>query len=148
MELPLRLIVIPLVAAAITQALKVVIGMLRSGRVEWTRLTHYGGMPSGHTAYVTALVTVIGAAAGVTSIAFAIALAFAVVTVRDAVSFRQYLSTYGAAINHMLREHPKGETAPPPEHIEERLGHTPRQAVVGGILGVSLGWLLWRLFSG
>lgn len=145
MDIPLKLILVPLIAAGVTQGLKVLIRLLRSGRIELGLVTHYGGMPSGHTAYVAGLVTAIGLAAGVESPIFAVAAAFAVITVRDAVSFRQYLSRYGTVLNHLLREHPKESVSPLPERIEERLGHTPLQAFVGGTIGVALSWLLWIL---
>lgn len=147
MDIALKLIWIPLVAAGATQGLKILIRLMQSGRLEFGLVTHYGGMPSGHTAYVAGLVTVIGLAAGIESPVFAVAVAFAVITVRDAVSFRQYLSRYGRVLNHLLREHPKESVSPLPERIEERLGHTPFQALVGGTIGVALSWLLWVLLQ-
>lgn len=138
----LKLILIPLIAAAITQALKFFVRTLQTRHIDFSVLNQYGGMPSGHTAFVTALATVIGFAEGVRSAAFAVALTLAVIIVRDAVSLRQSLSRFGHALKILIAEHPRREQLKFPNNIEERLGHTPLQAIVGAIIGFGLSWWL------
>ncbi len=141
----LKLVLIPLVVALLTQAAKFLGASVRHRKFHFPMLLQYGGMPSGHTAFVVSLLTVIGLAEGINSAVFAIAAALAIVVIRDAVSFRQYLSRYGQALNILLREHPERSRAEIPQGLEERLGHTPAQAVVGGLIGLGLSLLLYNL---
>ncbi len=143
--MPLRLIIIPLAAALLTQAIKLLDRSARTGRFEFSSLTQYGGMPSGHTAFVISVVTVIGLETGLASPIFALAAALAIIVIRDAVSFRQYLSQYGRALNLLLKEHSHEEALSKHAAIEEHLGHTPLQALAGGLSGFVLTLLLDRL---
>lgn len=143
--IPLKLILIPLAIALLTQGAKFLGASVRHHRFHFPMLFQYGGMPSGHTAFVISLVTVIGIAEGINSAAFAVAAALATVVIRDAVSFRQYLSRYGQALNLLLSEHPDRARAGIPEGLEERLGHTPAQAIVGGLIGLVLSFALYAL---
>ncbi|MBI3115436.1 MAG: divergent PAP2 family protein [Candidatus Kerfeldbacteria bacterium] len=143
MGLDLKLILIPVMVALITQLIKFLTSSTQRRTLDWGTLIQYGGMPSGHTAFVIALMTVVGYAAGIASAAFAVATALAIVVIRDAVSFRQYLSRYGHALNLLLKEHPERAEASIPKGLEERLGHTPAQALVGAVIGFVLSTLFY-----
>jgi hypothetical protein len=66
-----ELILIPVIVAAITQALKLIIDGIPNN-FNWQHLVNdYGGMPSSHTSFVSALATVMGLSQGFNSPAFA-----------------------------------------------------------------------------
>ncbi len=142
MELPL-LLIIPLIVGVITQLIKFVVDRFRSGHWRTQALSDYGGMPSGHSAFVVSLVTVVALAEGVRSIAFAITFVFAGIIIRDAVGLRMYLGGHGKALNHLVRTLPTDEQAQFPI-LRERLGHTYGEATMGAILGLVLAYVLYR----
>lgn len=99
------LIIIPLVAVAVAQVLKFIIA---SGRGEFRlrNLLAYGGMPSAHTALVVSLCTVLGLSEGINSSAFAVAVVFGLLIIRDAIGLRQYLSQHGRILNMLIKDLP------------------------------------------
>jgi len=101
-------------------------------------------MPSAHTAFVVSLTTVVGLHEGMDSAAFAISLIFSLLIIRDAIGLRQFLSQHGKAINMLIKDLPDEMEAKYPARLVERVGHTPLQAVVGGIIGLALALALYR----
>lgn len=141
MDIP-KLLLIPIIAVAITQVLKFIIEAVRH-ELRWASLLEYGGMPSAHTAFVVALDTVIWKQEGWTSPAFAVAVVFSMLIIRDAIGLRQVLGQHGRTLNMLIRELPNKEERKFPQHLLERLGHTPLQAFVGGVIGVVIGLVLY-----
>ena len=140
-EIP-KLIIIPVIAVVVTQLLKFIIKGV-SGEWRWSVLSEYGGMPSAHTAFVTSLSTVVLIAEGVSSVAFAICFVFSIIIIRDAIGFRQFLGQHGKILNVLVKKLPKKEEAKYSQGLVERLGHTPFQALIGGLLGIFFGILLY-----
>lgn len=138
-----KVIIVPVLAGLIAQASKVLIEAIRTGSVDLRLLNRYGGMPSSHTALVVALTTTVGIVDGINSPAFIIALIFSVVTIRDAIGFRMYLGEHARIINQLIRELPAKERPKFPTHIIERIGHTPLEALVGGLVGLTSTLILW-----
>lgn len=145
---PFRLLLIPFGVALLTQTIKFFVRFSQTRKLDFGVFNQYGGMPSGHTAFVISLCTVVGLSEGVTSAAFAVSIVLALLTIRDAVSFRQTLSRYGEVLNRLVQAHPEQNIRIQfPEKIEERLGHTPLQAAVGGLIGVLVSSLFYLLLS-
>ncbi len=140
-----KLILIPLLAGLATQIIKFFIEAAR-GNLRWSTFKEYGGMPSAHTAFVVSLTTVIWMRQGWDSPAFAISFIFSLLIIRDAIGFRQFLGQHGRILNMLIKELPDREERKFPSRPAERLGHTPWQAFVGGMIGlivaVALYWLL------
>lgn len=109
-------------------------------------LKSYGGMPSGHSAFVISLVTVVGLTEGIASSAFAVSVVFAAIIIRDAVGLRMYMGRHGQMINHLVRHLPPDEQTRFP-HLGERLGHTYGEAIIGALLGFSLALLLYLFWT-
>jgi acid phosphatase family membrane protein YuiD len=64
-----------------------------------------------------------------------------IITIRDAVGFRWHLQEHARALNMIARElHPKNKKMLPP--IEEQLGHTIPQVLVGTVIGVLTVWVM------
>lgn len=139
-----KLVLIPLFVGLITQISKF-IWQSRSGHINWAALNTYGGMPSTHTAVTISLVTVTGLHEGITSAAFAVALIFTLIVIRDAIGFRQYLGAHSHALNIIIKEFPEEEQAKF-KHFRERIGHTPLEATVGGGIGLLLGLIFYAAF--
>lgn len=75
---------------------------------------------------------------GVWSAAFAIALVFTVITIRDAFGFRYEIGVHGKILNRLVSELPPNEAKTYPK-LSERWGHTPAEIAVGTALGVLIG---------
>jgi hypothetical protein len=128
----MQLFIIPIVAALGAQIVKLIIDAAKH-QFSWKDLDSYGGMPSSHSACVTALALAVGFYEGWTSAAFAVALIFAVVTIRDAVGFRREIGYQARVLNEHLAQIPT-ESANFP-YLKERLGHTPLEALAGAAFG-------------
>ncbi len=139
MDIP-KLVIISLIAGISAQLIKFIIEGVK-GEFTWTSIREYGGMPSAHTAFVVSLTTAIGLSEGWRSPAFAISFIFSLLIIRDAIGLRRFLGQHGKVLNVLLREHPS-DLKDQPKMIE-RIGHTPLQALVGGIIGFVLAWGLW-----
>lgn len=141
MDIP-KLVVIPLVTVGVTQILKFSIQAVR-GEIRWGIFQEYGGMPSAHTAFVLSLDTVVALHDGIMSTAFAVAVVFSLLIIRDAIGLRQFIGLHGRILNMLIRELPPREERKFPDHLVEQLGHTPLQAFVGGVIGLVFGYFLY-----
>ena len=101
------------------------------------RLFGDGGMPSSHSATVTAVAVMTGLRCGWDSPIFAIAAILAVIVMHDAMGVRQETGKQAKVINSMvelINSFGRGELTPE-ETLKEFVGHTRRQVVVGAVLG-------------
>lgn len=144
MEIP-KLLIIPILAGLTAQVSKVLVEAIRTGSVNLTLLNTYGGMPSSHTALVVSLTTVIGLGEGVDSAAFAIAFVFSLITIRDAIGFRMYLSEHARILNKLIADVPAKEKPRFPSQIIERIGHTRTEALMGGLVGLTASLIFWLI---
>ncbi|MBU0707648.1 divergent PAP2 family protein [Patescibacteria group bacterium] len=144
MEFP-KILLSALIAGLATQLFKFIREATR-GHIKWDLLNSYGGMPSAHTAFVAALTTAVGVSEGIDSAAFAISFILSIIIVRDAIGFRRYLGTHGRVINMLMRELPEGEDLKYPLRLRERVGHTPLEALVGTLVGVSISLICLLVF--
>jgi acid phosphatase family membrane protein YuiD len=94
-----------------------------------------GGMPSSHSALVTALAISVGINTGFDSPLFAVSAVLAIVVMYDAAGVRQAAGKQAQKINLIVEEllsgHPLNE-----DHLRELLGHTPLQVTVGALVGL------------
>lgn len=138
----MQYIIIPIIVSLIVHLLKLVIDLFKK-RFSWQRATGYGGMPSSHSALVTALATAVYLADGI-SITFAISTILAILVIRDAIGLRGYLSSHGRILNKLIKDLPDEEEYKYPI-LEEKISHTWLQVIVGGILGILMTWLAFLL---
>ncbi|GJN39780.1 hypothetical protein PR202_gb28921 [Eleusine coracana subsp. coracana] len=132
----------PLVAAvlafAIAQSIKVLTTWYKENRWDAKQLVGSGGMPSSHSATVTALTVAVGLREGFGSSLFATAAIFASVVMYDAFGVRLHAGKQAEVLNQIVyelpSEHPLAETRP----LRELLGHTPTQVFAGGVLGFAV----------
>ena len=124
-----------LLAWVIAQLCKVLIELIAHRRLDWQRLTGDGGMPSGHSAVVTALAVTALLQYGAASFQFAVSAILAMVVMHDAMGVRWQAGQHARTINELLL---KLSDTPPEQLLEEFLGHTPLQVACGALLGAAV----------
>jgi uncharacterized protein len=137
-----RILLVAIAACLIAQILKLIIDTIQNGKVSAKVLTTTGGMPSAHSALVTALATGVGLSLGWKSTEFAIATIFAIIVMYDAAGVRQAAGKQARILNQMVDELFSEDHKFNEEKLKELLGHTPVQVIAGSILGVAITWIL------
>jgi acid phosphatase family membrane protein YuiD len=142
-----HVLVVSLIACLVAQALKVIIEFARHGKVNLRVLVETGGMPSAHSALVTALATGVGQTVGWESSEFALATIFAIIVMYDAAGVRQAAGQQARILNQIIDELFKEHSHLNEDRLKELLGHTPVQVIVGSILGVMISWLAGSVYQ-
>ena len=137
-----RAILAAAAAWATAQILKVILTLIVSKKIDYSRMVGSGGMPSSHSAMVCALVTAIGFREGCTSSIFALALGFACVVMYDAAGVRRSTGKNAAVINHLLDGLVGNGFVFDEERLQELVGHTPVQVCAGALLGILIGTMI------
>jgi len=146
-----QMIIIPFLVLILTQIIKLSIDKIRGNLNLKNIFMSYGGMPSAHTAFAISAVTMAALYEGVQSPLFAVAVVFALIIMRDAVTFRQILGHQGKLFNHLINKLPLGEQKTLP-HFAERIGHSLNEVAVGAVWGVvatlALDYIFYIIFPG
>jgi hypothetical protein len=137
-KLPLSLLT-ALAVPLICQAFKVFFYSLREKRLALSWFVSAGGMPSAHSAFVTALSVSVGLCNGFGSGIFAVACVFSVITIYDALRLRGAVEHHARILTLLAEIHPDVPTGP----INTRLGHTLPEIVAGIVTGGGLSALAW-----
>lgn len=126
------------------QLIKVPVEYLRHKRWDWTLLLSAGGMPSSHSALMTAVTTSIGLNAGWGSPVFALALAITAIVVYDATGVRRQAGFHAERINQIIRELFQLKKLEEDEvsYLREIIGHTPGEAFAGVLFGAAIAILV------
>ena len=142
-----KVLLIPISAWALAQLLKLFFGLVREKRLDLRYFVASGGMPSAHSATVSALATAAAMTQGLSSVAFAITAIVAMVVMYDAAGVRRAVSQQSIILNRIVREllekRPRGEVE---RDLREFIGHTPFQVIAGAVLGILTAWL-WLTIS-
>ncbi len=130
---------------ATAQVLKTIIYAILNKEVSFERLFGDGGMPSGHSATVSAMAMMSFLHYGVGSFEFAISTMMAIIVMHDAMGVRLETGKQAKIINEMIEllSERNYEMAFSEERLKEFVGHTPLQVAAGCILGLFIGWLLY-----
>lgn len=130
----------------LAQIIKVPLDFFRTGRWNWALLLTTGGMPSSHSALMTATTLAIGFYFGFDHPAFALGVAITMIVTYDAAGVRQQAGIHAQRINvlfgELLHGHPISD-----KDLREVLGHTPLEVVGGILLGLFVAtgqWLVWK----
>ncbi|KAJ4897712.1 Acid phosphatase/vanadium-dependent haloperoxidase-related protein [Raphanus sativus] len=129
-------------ALALAQFLKVFTHWYKEKRWDSKRMLSSGGMPSSHSATVTALALSIGLEEGAGAPAFAIALVLACVVMYDASGVRLHAGRQAELLNQIVCEFPPEHPLSTVKPLRELLGHTPIQVAAGAILGCVVAYLM------
>lgn len=144
-----KVLIIPMVAWFITQLAKMIIKLLQGKGLDFRHLVSSGGMPSSHSALVSALATSVGMIYGFNSAFFGIAVILALIVMYDAAGVRRSVSKQSIILNDIVREirdkHPHLDKLK--TDLRELIGHTPFQVIIGSAIGITFTWL-WITVAG
>ncbi|HAF47810.1 MAG TPA: acid phosphatase [Anaerolineaceae bacterium] len=137
-----------IVASLLAQILKLPLEYLRTKKWDWSLIFGTGGMPSSHSAVVTAAAAGVGHYVGFDTPMFGLAFAIATVVVYDATNIRRQAGFHAQQINRIIEEIFAGKSKPAEEfkELREVLGHSPGEAVGGIILGIIISWVTWQIW--
>lgn len=124
-------VLVPILALFVAEVLKLLIDFGVHHHLNRRDFLQSGGMPSGHSTLVSALVMTIFLKFGAQSGEFAIALSLAMIVMYDALKLRRAAGNHAAKINAIIGE----------KKFNERLGHTPIQVLAGILLGSGIAFL-------
>ncbi|MFC4411362.1 divergent PAP2 family protein [Chungangia koreensis] len=150
-------IIASLLAILLAQFAKIPIHYLLKGKVEWKLFTSTGGMPSSHSAAVTALATAVGFETGFDSPTFAVATMFSVIVMFDATGVRFQAGQQALIINQMrldfqtfVNEAKGWSQKNSNEKIKELktlLGHKPSEVFAGALTGIFLSIVIYAFLK-
>ena len=113
-----KYIALPLLVWFCIQLFKFIYDLIKTRKFNFKRILGAGGMPSSHSAVVTCLSTLIAKSQGIDSPVFGVAVIFSCIVMYDAAGLSGVQVT---------------------ERLQEVLGHTPMQVIVGAIIGIIVG---------
>lgn len=118
---------------------KYILAVIKGRSVQKLRSIYVsGGMPSAHSATVVALATVVGLRDGIDSAVFAVAFVFAAVVMYDAMMVRRSSGKQGEVLKRLITE-----VKSPIQTPRFAKGHEPAEVLVGAILGVIIGCVVF-----
>ncbi len=133
-----KCLVIPILVWLLIQIEKFVVELIRTKKINLKRLMGAGGMPSSHSAVVTSLAVLVGKTEGFDSPIFAVSFILAAVVMYDAAGIRRAAGKQAHLLNKIIST-PGLTGVQVQERLQEVLGHTPFQVIVGALLGIVVG---------
>ena len=137
------------------QFVKIPIHFLLTKELDWSLMTSTGGMPSSHSAAVTALTTAVAFEHGLDSSIFAVSAIFAVIVMFDATGIRYQAGQQAVIINQMRRDLQKfvNEAKDWVQKDEEQkilelktlLGHKPSEVFAGAVTGILISIITYTM---
>lgn len=130
-------------ASVAAQLIKVLLAFIAESPTKAvSRLFETGGMPSAHSASVSALAIGVGLQQGWGSPLFAVTAVFGYIVIYDATGVRRAAGLHAAVLNHMLDrlgDHLGDDITG--RALKTLLGHTYPEVVAGVVIGVIIGWV-------
>ena len=140
---------IPFIAWLAAQLFKTGIYLIVEKKFDIKRLFGDGGMPSGHSATVSALAVMCGYVCGIDSPIFALSAILMIIVMKDAMGVRREAGKQAVSIKELadiINQAFAGKTEEiRTEKLKELVGHTPMQVFFGFVTGiaVSFGYILF-----
>lgn len=134
----------------LAQGLKPLIYKLTGKKWDWTLIISPGGMPSSHSALMTAVTTAIGLTVGWITPLFALSMAISGVVVYDAMGVRRQAGIQAERINKLVEEvfNKTASTEEVIEQLKEIIGHSPAEALGGVFFGFVIALVVCQLMTG
>lgn len=145
-----RVLIISVCSWLIAQVTKTLIDVIINKELNLERLVGAGGMPSCHSATVSALATSSALVYGLSSFEFAISCLLAIIVMYDARGVRRETGNQAVLLNRMMdyfknMEYPQKKIEFNQEKLKELVGHTPLQVLVGALLGIAVAFGLYSV---
>ncbi len=151
-----RILISGITGWASAQVIKAILYAILNKEFRLERLFGDGGMPSGHSATVSAMATMSLLHYGIGSFEFAISTMIAIIVMHDAMGVRLETGKQAEVINELtaLFEEiandfnnedsweKKFQKVFSEDKLKEYVGHTPIQVIAGCLLGIIVGFLL------
>ncbi len=141
MDTWIHIIAAPIVTMIIVQAIKLATDGIKGNFNIKGFLMTYGGMPSGHAAYVTALSTGVGLELGFDNPLFGVAAVFSLLVITDAMFLRRRIDLVAKATNNLIADLPEDQRSAF-SHLNTQIEHTFGQISVGILCGIVIAWLI------
>ena len=126
------------ISMAAAQAIKIILFVTKDKKPFYLKdLVVTGGMPSAHSALVTALAFSIYISDGLGALFF-ISAVFALIVIRDALGVRRTAGEEGKVLNELIK---KSKLKIPAVHYS--LGHKPKEVLVGVLIGFLAGFTVF-----
>ncbi|SFA91440.1 hypothetical protein SAMN04488072_103236 [Lentibacillus halodurans] len=145
-----------LFAIVFAQLIKIPIRLIATREFKPGLAFSTGGMPSSHSAAVSALTTGVGIMEGVDSTMFAISAIFSVIIMFDASGVRRQAGEQAIVINQLVKDFQifvegakdwnQKEVYQKRKELKELLGHQPIEVFFGGLSGVAIAFFLKQFF--
>jgi len=124
------------------QAFKVVLYSVRERRPAFSWFISAGGMPSAHSAFVTALSVSVGLWSGFGSDIFAVACVFSVIIIYDSWRLRGAVQHHAKALARISRANRSLKLGPLNENIGHSIAEIAAGIVAGGALAAGVFFLI------
>ena len=137
--------IMALLAGLVAQVLKVLVELVHRRRWRPELAWANGGMPSSHTATVTALSMDVVAREGWQEPVSGLVLVFAVYVISEATGLRQEMGHQAAVLNDLMDRLVHGETVDR-RRLRELVGHTWTEVLGGFVAGMLfvMAWWSWN----
>ena len=131
----------------VAQVIKTVLHAIINRKLDWERLVGDGGMPSGHSATVTAMSTMSLLYYGPSSFEFAISTILALIVCHDAMGVRLQAGKHAVILNEIVEAfNALAEDKLSVRKLKEFVGHTPIQVIAGALLGIGVALVMYFLW--
>lgn len=131
----------------VCQLTKFIAYSIRDRKLTPSYLSTAGGMPSAHSAFVSALTVFLALAEGASGPWFSVSLVFALIVMYDAFRLRGYVQKHAESLNIIREELSPHIREKIPRH-SEMVGHSLMEVLSGAVLGAFWAWIVWHLVSG
>lgn len=145
-------IITALSAIGIAQGLKIVTHKKIHGVWDWKQAFTTGGMPSSHSAGVSALASYVATNRGTRHTETALAVVFGTIVMYDAQGIRRHTGEIAQLVNNLedsfvaiTGDFPSLEYVEREKDLKELLGHQPIEVFGGALLGVVIGLVAARV---
>jgi acid phosphatase family membrane protein YuiD len=129
--------VTPFLAWLAAGFLKFIINSIKAKKFAFG-LIGYGGLPSNHTAIVTAMPALIFFKGDIDSPIFGVAITIAFIVMLDASSLRKQVGYHAYSINKILKNDSTHKL------LRDRMGHTPLEILSGVFVGLLVSYSVFK----
>ena len=133
------------IVTALSQIIKVIYYRFRDGKWDLWHLFEAGGMPSSHSASVTALTLGVALQFGVNTALFTACLVFALIVIYDATGVRRSAGKQAETLNMVVGDLYKGQRVHIAKH-KEILGHDPVEVLAGAAFAVVITLITYYVY--